>query len=79
MRPITSYKNEATFCTHVGYYEGMNIENLRLNQWIITTNTDIVDGHIQFDDEKHFDPICLNCALDEEKKNVKGKITSLVK
>ena len=75
----TSYKNEATFCTHVGYCEGMNVGNLRLHQRIITNNTDIVESYIQFYDENHFDPIRLNLALDEEKNNVKGKITSMVK
>ena len=45
---------------------------------IITTNPDIANSYIRFDGEKHFDPICLNCALGEENKNLKGKLTFLV-
>ena len=56
----------------------MNVENLKLHQWIINTNPDIVDIYIQFDDENDFGSIRLNCALDKENNNLKGALTSLV-
>ena len=74
----TSDTNEATLVTHVNSCAGMNVGNIKLNQWIITTNTDIVDRYIQFDDDNPFDPICLNCALDKEEENLTGTLTSLV-
>ena len=74
----TSDTNEATFFTHVDSCAVMNIVNLKLHQWIITTNPDIVEGYIQFDDENHFDSIRLNCALDEENINLRGTLISLV-
>ena len=49
--------NEATFFTNVDYCSVTNVGNIRLHQWIITTNPDIVDSYIQFNDEKPFDPI----------------------
>ena len=56
----------------------MNFGNLKLYQCIITTNTDSVESYIKVYDENYFDPICLNCALDEEKNNLKGTLISLV-
>ena len=46
----TSDTNEATFCSHVDSYAGANVRNLKLHQWIITTNPDIVDICVQFYD-----------------------------
>ena len=63
---ITTVKNEATFCTHVYSFAVMSVENLKLQQWIIRTNPDIVGSYIQFYDKNIFDLIHLNCALDEE-------------
>ena len=74
----TSDTNEATFFTHVDSCAVMNIVNLKLHQWIITTNPDIVEIQIKFDDKNPFDPIRLNCALDEENENLRGTVTSLV-
>ena len=74
----TSDTNEATFCSHVDSYAGANVRNLKLHQWIITTNPDIVEIQIKFDDKNPFDPIRLNCALDEENENLRGTVTSLV-
>ena len=56
----------------------MNVGNLKLHQWIITTNPDILESSIKFDDENPFDPIRLNCALDKERNKLKGLLTSLV-
>ena len=70
--------NEAEFCTHVDSCAGMNVGNLKLHPCIMTTNPDIVDRYIKFDDENTFGPIRLNCTLDEEKNNLKGPLTSMV-
>ena len=78
MRFGSSDTNEATFSTQDDSCTGMNVGNIKLYQWIINTNTDIVESYIQFDDENHFDQICLNCAHDEENKNLKGTRNSLV-
>ena len=75
---ITSYINEANFCTHIYSCAGINFGNIRLHQWIITTNPDIVESYIKFDDENPFNPVRLNFALDEENNNLKGKLTSMV-
>ena len=78
MRSRTSDKNKATFCTHVNSCAGMNVGNLRLHQFITTTNPDIVEIYIQFNDDNPFDPIRLNCDLGKENNYLKGKINSLV-
>ena len=78
MRFGISDSNETTFCTHVDSCAGMNVGNLKLNQWIITTNLDIVESSFQFDADNTSEPIRLNCALDEEKNNSKGTLNSLV-
>ena len=63
MRFGTSDTNEATFFTHVDSCAGMNVGDLKLHQWIIINNSDIVESYIKFDDENPFEPIHLNCAL----------------
>ena len=60
MRFGTSDKNEAIFFSRVNYCAGMNVETLKLHQYIITTNKYIVESYIQFDYENHFDLIFLN-------------------
>ena len=74
-RFVTSDINENTFRTHVDSSVGINVVNIRLHLWIITTNSDIVERCIKFYYKNHFEPIRLNCALDEEKKNLKGGLT----
>ena len=74
----TSDTNEEKLCNHVDSCAVMNVGNIKLHQWIITINPDIVDIYIKFDDENPFDPIRLNCDLGEENKNLKGMLTSLV-
>ena len=50
----TSDTNKAAFFTHVDSCAGMNVGNLNLHQWIITTNPYIVEIYIQFDDDNPF-------------------------
>ena len=40
---------------HVDSWTGMNVRKLQKNQLIITTNPDIVESYIKFDDEYPFD------------------------
>ena len=61
----TSNTNQITFFTCVDSCAGMNVGNIQLHQWIITTNIDTVESYIQFYDEKRFGPIYLICALGE--------------
>ena len=56
----------------------MNVGNTQLHQWIITTNTDIVESYIQLYDDKPFKPIFLNCTVGEENNDLKGNLNSLV-
>ena len=71
MRFGTFDANEAILCTHVGTCAGMNVGNIKIHQWIITTNTGIVERYIQFDGDNTYDPICLNCVLDNQKNILK--------
>ena len=74
----TSNTNQITFFTCVDSCAGMNVGNIILHQWSITTNPDSAERCIQFDDDDPFDPIRLNCALGEKKNNLKGNLTLLV-
>ena len=60
----TSDTNEAKLCNHVNSCAGMNVGNIKIHQWIITTNPEILESYIQFDEENRFDTIRLNFALD---------------
>ena len=55
MRSGTLDTNETKFCAHVNSCAGINVVNVILHQWIITTNPYIVESYIQFDDENPFD------------------------
>ena len=55
----------------------MIVGNLQLHQCIITTNLDILESYIYFEDENPFDLIDLNCALGEENRYLKMKLTAL--
>ena len=58
----------------------MHVENIRIQKWVITTHPKIVSFYIQYDDENPFDPIALNCAVEDYKnmKDTYGKLTALV-
>ena len=58
----------------------MNVVNIKIHKWVITTHPDIVYCYIQYDDENPFDTIQLNCAVDyyENMKDTHGKLTALV-
>ena len=56
----------------------MIVGNLQLHQCIITTNLDVLESYIYFEDENPFDLIDLNCALGEENRYLKMKLTAFV-
>jgi hypothetical protein len=74
--------DEINFSCHVDSCAAMNVGNLRVHQWIITNYPAVVEEYIQFDDENPFDPIQLECAVDDANlmsdTNV-GKLTALVR
>ena len=57
----------------------MNVGNIRIHQWFITTHPEIFYHYIQYGDENTFDPIALNCSVDnyENIKDTYVKLTSL--
>ena len=61
----------------------MNVDNIALHQWIITTKHGIFHKYIQFDDKHLFDPIILSCALGQDRNatfpdDLAGKLTAIV-
>ena len=62
----TSDADEVTFFTHADSCAAINIGNIALQQWIITTKPDIVHNYIQFDEKYLFYPIIFNCALGQD-------------
>ena len=58
----------------------MDLGNLKIHQWVITAHPEIVSRYIQYDDENPFEPIQLNCAVEdyENMKDTYGNIKSLV-
>ena len=61
----------------------MNVGNLALHQWIITTKPEIVHNYIQFDDENPFYSIIFKCTLGQDSNvplpdKLDGKLTAIV-
>jgi len=74
--------DEINFSCHVDSCAAMNVGNLRVHHWIITNYPAVVEEYIQFDDENPFDPIQLECAVDDAHlmaDNSVGKLTALVR
>ena len=78
----TSDHNEIKFRVHTDSCAAMNVGNLRLHQWVITNHPIVVEKYLQFDDDCPFEPLQLNCAIDEESKrrveSTYGKLTAIV-
>ena len=57
----------------------MNVVNIRIHQWVITTYTEIVSIYIQYKQENPFESISLDCTVEDYKKmkETYGKLTSL--
>ena len=66
--------------SHIEYCDAMNVGNLRIHLWVITTHQEIVSHYIQYNDKKPFEPIELNYEVEdyETMKDTYGKLTALV-
>ena len=69
-----------SFNVHFVLCAGLNIGNLDVHKWVITTYLYIVKNYIQFDDNDKFEPLGLNCAVNDVKdvENNAGKLNTIV-
>ena len=65
-----------SFNAYLDLCVGLNIGNLDIHKWVITTYPYIVKNYIQFDDKDKFELLGLNCAVNV--KNNMGKLTAIV-
>ena len=74
-------QSDTCFLCHVDSCAAMNTGNLLLHQYIITKHPEIVAEYIQYDDVEPFDPIQLQCAVDDSNKTTQdqGKLTAIVR
>ena len=74
-------KSDTCFLCHIDSCAAMNTGNLLLHQFIITNHPNIVAEYIQYDDSEPFDPIQLQCAVNDLDKitNDHGKLTAIVR
>ena len=73
--------SDICFLCHVDSCAAMNTGNLLLHQYIITQHPTIVAEYIQYDDKNPFDPIKLQCAVDDNGLSApeNGKLTAIVR
>jgi hypothetical protein len=64
----------ARFRVHIDSCASLNVGNLGVHQWIMTTYPDIVEEYIQFDDPNAFHPIHLRVATNAPDDSVKASI-----
>ena len=51
------------FFYHIGSFSGMDTDNLRLHQSIITNHPDIVKSYVEFNDSDSLAPLILDYAV----------------
>ena len=68
------------FNVHIDSCARLNLGNLRLHQWVITKYPYIVKHYLEFGDKDNFEPLALNCAVEDMKnvENESGKLTIIV-
>ena len=73
--------SDTCFLCHVDSCAAMNTGNLLLHQFIITNHPSVVAEYIQYDDSDPFDPIQLQCAVNDLDKVTEehGKLTAIVR
>ena len=78
MRFGTSNDNEINLYVGVDSCAGLNIGNLRVHQWGATTYPHIVKSWVDFDDKDKFEPLGLNCAVEDvnDSTSNKGKLNA---
>ena len=60
MRFGISDEKEMSFNVHLDSCAELNIGNLNVHKWVITTYPDIVKNYIHVDDKDKFEPLGLN-------------------
>ena len=80
MRFGISDEKEMSINVHLDSCAGLNVGNLDVHKWVITTYPYIVKKNIQFDDKDKFEPLGLKCAVNDVKvvENNVGKLTAIV-
>ena len=80
MRFGVSDEKEMSFNVHINSCTGLNICNPNVHKWVITTYPYIVKNYMEFDDKDKFEPLGLNCAVNDVKyvENNQGKLTAIV-
>jgi len=72
---------EIGFICHMATCAAMNMGNLSVHQWLMTTHLHLVAEYIQFDDVHSFEPLRLYCAVEDLAKieSMHGKLTGIVR
>ena len=83
LRVGEKHGRDVSFLCHVDTCAAMNTGNLKLHQYIITQNPELVHEYIQHDDAEPFEPIKLLCAV-ESKPDASstidtGRLTAVVR
>ena len=80
MRFNVSDEKETSFNVHTDSCAGLNIGNLNVHKWVITTYPYIVNNYMDFYDKDKFEPLGFNCATNDVKdvENNVRKITAIV-
>ena len=75
-----SDEKEMNFNVHLDSCIGLHIGNLNVHKQVITTYPYIVKNYIEFDDNDKFEPLGINCDVDNvnEVENNVGKLTAIV-
>ena len=81
MRVGLAQDNDTCFLCHVDSCAAMNTGNLLLHQYIITKHPHTVAEYIQYDDNEPFEPIHLECAVENSEaiEKERGKLTAVVR
>ena len=76
----TPNHSEIIFASHIDSCTAINVVNIKIHQWVITKHLEIVSCYIQYEKENPFDPIQLNCVVEDsdDMKDTYGKLTALV-
>ena len=74
-------ESDMCFMCHVDSCAAMNTGNLLLHQYLITQHPHLVAEYIQYDDSHPFEPIQLQCAVDDDATNLadQSKLTAIVR
>lgn len=69
------------FMCHVDSCAAMNTGNLLLHQYVITQHPHLVAEYVQYDDSHPFEPIQLQCAVDDATRSSTehGRLTAIVR